>query len=256
MRLQVLAARLALVLVVLAALAAFGALAGVRLAHIPFDTGLAIMALATGLALAALANALFWLFSALKRNRGEGRPVGLIALICALVLLWPPLRSAYKQVTSPEIYDATTNPEDPPQFVALAARAPGENSPVYDGAKQIRFRGETNTANYMLHTYYVALTMPKAMLLMTKPRLFWRAFETAKDMGWHIVDYSEKEGRIEATDKSFWFGQTADIVIRVQESGSRGARLEARSANRSGTRDFGSNIERLEDYLVKLRARR
>ena len=44
-------------------------------------------------------------------------------------------------LTSPAIHDATTNPEDPPQFVALAkSRRPGMNSPVYDGSEQIYFQ--------------------------------------------------------------------------------------------------------------------
>ena len=74
------------------------------------------------------------------------------------------------------------------------------------------------------------LTKPYARLLDQQGhKLFWHAFETAKKMGWTIVDYSEKDGRIEATDRSFWFGQTADIVIRVQTAGALGARLDIRS---------------------------
>ena len=34
------------------------------------------------------------------------------------------------------------------------------NSPAYDGSEQIHFRGENNTANYMLHKYYADLTNP------------------------------------------------------------------------------------------------
>jgi hypothetical protein len=126
------------------------------------------------------------------------------------------------------------------------------NPPAYDGSKQITFQGETNTAAYMLHTYYAPLTKPYARLLTSKDKLFWHAFETAKKMGWTIIDYSEKDGRIEATDRSFWFGQTADIVIRVQTAGALGARLDIRSQSEQGARDFGSNIARLTAYLKAL----
>jgi hypothetical protein len=68
-------------------------------------------------------------------------------------------------------------------------------------------------------------------------------------MGWHIVDYSESQGRIEATDTSFWFGQKADIVIRVREAGSLGAIADIRSQSETGTRDYGANIARLKAYL-------
>lgn len=255
MRLQLFAARSGLGLMVLAYLAAAAALAGVRLKLMAFAAGLLVMGAATALALLALVGALVWAVCAFRHNRGEGRRPGLAALVGSLILLGPPLHALYMGLTSPAIHDAATSPEDPPQFVALArARGPGMNSALYDGDEKIRFHGETNTANYMLHTYYyyTGLTRPKVYLLWTKPKLFWHAFETAKRQGWHIVDYSEKDGRIEATDTSFWFGQTADIVIRVREAGPQGARLDARSENESGSRDFGQNIARLENFLNAL----
>jgi hypothetical protein len=178
----------------------------------------------------------------------------MIALAGSLLLLWPPLHAVYFELISPAIHDVATSQEDPPQFVALAKlRKPGMNSPAYDGGAQIHFRGETNTADYMLHTYYFdTITHPYAKLLTSKPKLFWHAFETVKKMGWTIVDYSEKDGRIEATEKSFWFGQTADIVVRVREAGTLGAKLDARSESETGIRDFGSNIARLDAFLKAL----
>jgi hypothetical protein len=256
MRMQIFAARVALALLALAALAAPAALAGVRLSLMAFSAGFALMTVAVGLGIGALVCALVWLFSAVRHNRGEGKRAGLIALAGSLLLLSPPLHTVYMGLTSPAIHDATTNPEDPPKFVTLAKlRRPGMNSPVYDGSEQIHFRGETNTANYMLHTYYGGIggmAGQHGALLQSQPQVFWRAFETAKKLGWHIVDYSEKEGRIEATDKSFWFGQTADIVIRVQEAGAQGARLDARSESETGARDFGANIVRLQAFLKAL----
>jgi hypothetical protein len=254
MRFQLLAARSALVVLALAYVTAAIAVGGVRLSLMPFASGLEVMAAATLGALLALALALAWLITAFRHNRGEGKRAGLAALVGSLLLLWPPLHTAYMDLTSPPIHDAATDPEDPPQFVALAkARKPGMNSPIYNGHEQIQFHGETNTADYMLHTYYAqTVTKPYAKLLTNKPKLFWHAFETVKGMGWTIVAYSEKDGRIEATDTSFWFGQKADIVIRVREAGPLGARLDARSESEWGTRDFGSNIARLKALLKAL----
>jgi hypothetical protein len=87
---------------------------------------------------------------------------------------------------------------------------------------------------------------------MTPAKLFWHAFETAKRMGWRIVDFNEKEGRIEATDTSFWFGRTADIVIRVQQAGALGARLDIRSQSEKDADDFGANIARLKAFFKAL----
>ena len=68
-------------------------------------------------------------------------------------------------------------------------------------------------------------------------------------MGWHIADFNEQQGHIEATATSFWFGQKADVVIRVREAGAIGAIADIRSQSQTGTRDFGANIERLKAYL-------
>jgi Protein of unknown function (DUF1499) len=253
MRFQLLAAQLAFATLMLALVAALLAVGGVRLGLMPFPSGFSIMTAATALGLVALAMDIVWLFCALKNNHGAGKRAGLTALIGSIALLFPPLHTVYMGMTSPAIHDATTNPEDPPQFVALAKlRKPGMNSPAYDGNIQITFQGETNTAAYMLHTYYAALTKPYARLLTSKDKLFWHAFETAKRKGWHIVDYSERDGRIEATAASFWFGQTSDIVIRVEQAGALGARLDIRSQSERGARDYGRNLALLTAYFKAL----
>lgn len=247
---QLLAARLALAALVLAALAAAGAVLGVRLGAMPYDTGIAAMTGATILGLIALACALAWVLQALIRNDGTGRRIGLVALIGSLALVYVPLHHAAQGWRAPPIFDASSDPEDPPRFVALAPRGPGENPAAYDMGLRVHFKGETNTVAYMLHTYYMDLTKPYAKLLMTKPRMFWHAFETAKKLGWTIVDYNEGQGRIEATDSSFWFGQTAAIVIRVQTAGTIGARVDVRSQSETGKRDFGANLERVKDFFA------
>ncbi|HWC62668.1 MAG TPA: hypothetical protein VG501_03535, partial [Rhizomicrobium sp.] len=120
MRFQLLAARSALVLLALAALTAAGAVGGVRLGLMPFEHGLTLMTAAVAFGLLALALALAWTITAFRHNRGEGKRAGLTALIGAVFLLTPPLHTAYMGLTSPPIHDAATDPEDPPQFVALA----------------------------------------------------------------------------------------------------------------------------------------
>jgi len=203
------------------------------------------------LGLIALICSLAWLVSALKRNEGTARRMGLTALIGSLLLLWPPLHTLYARLTSPPIHDATTDPDDPPLFVALAKRGPGMNSPDFDGQRRIRFRGEEGTVAYILHEYYFSLTKPLA-LIMPPAKMFWRSFDTAKRMGWTIVDYSEKDGRIEARAPSFWFGQVSDIVIRVRPAGALGAKLDLRAASEKGAVDDGHNLALLKSYFRNL----
>jgi hypothetical protein len=255
MRFPYLAARLALAAFVLAALIAGAAMAAVRADLANFTTGLEIMTASVALALIALILALVWMFAALKDNRGDGKRAGLIALIGSAFLLYVPLHTVYEGMLAPPIYDATTDPEDPPQFVALAKRPPGANSTAFNGNAVIDYRGERNTVSYMLHTYYAELTKPLMPIMPTgspTAKMFWRCFNRAKDMGWQIVAFNEKQGRIEAQAKSFWFGRISDIVIRIRPAGTLGARFDMRAESETGVRDFGRNIGLMKAYRAAL----
>lgn len=249
MRFAVLAARLALAALVPAAVIAAAAVIAVRAGVAPFTVGLEAMTAAVALAMMALLLSAFWMVSALRHNRGDAKRAGMIAFFGALLLLYVPLHTVYQGLMAPPINDATTDPEDPPLFVALAKQPSGGRP--FDAPRKIHYRGEYNTVSYMLHTYYTELTKPLA-LIMPPGKMFWRCFNAAKRMGWHIVDYNEKEGRIEATATSFWFGQVSDIVIRVRPAGTLGARFDMRAQSETGSRDFGRNLELLKSYRAKL----
>jgi hypothetical protein len=256
---QLLAARAGFAALILALLIAAGAVAAVRLGILPYATGLLAMAPATLLGLAALAASLWWARSAFARNEGDGKRLGLIALLGSIAFLYVPLGNLARQWTSPAINDVSSDPDDPPRFVALAkTRGPGMNSREPDPGRQVHFKGETNTAAYMLHTYYGTtsphpITKPHGYLQKTKPQMFWHAFETVKKLGWRIMDYSPVDGRIEAVATSFWFGQKSDVVIGVRTAGTMGARIDARAQSEIGSRDFGGNLALLEDFFTTFR---
>lgn len=255
MRFPFLAARLALAAFGLAALIAAVAIGVVRAGVANFAMGLEIMTASVALGLIALILALIWMFRALKENRGEGKRAGLTALIGSALLLFVPLHTVYQGMMAPPIYDVTTDPEDPPQFVALAKRPAGANGTRFNGNAMIDYRGEHNTVSYMLHEYYAGLTKPLMPLMPTgspTAKMFWRCFDRAKDMGWRIVDFNEKEGRIEAQARSFWFGQVSDIVIRIRPAGTLGARFDMRAQTETGNRDFGHNLALIKSYRATL----
>ena len=255
MRFPFLAARLALAALVLGILIAALAILTVRMGLAGFVTGQEVMTAAVAFGAIALILAMSWASAAFRHNRGEGKRAGLIALIGAALLLYFPLRTVYLGMMAPPIHDVTTDPENPPQFVALA-----KNGAHFNGNAIIDYRGEHNTLSYMLHTYYSGLTKPLEPLLPPTPtnpalptaKMFWRCFNRAKDMGWHIVDFNEKEGRIEAEATSFWFGRVSDIVIRVRPAGTSGARFDMRATSRSGERDFGRDLELIKAYRASL----
>jgi uncharacterized protein (DUF1499 family) len=80
---------------------------------------------------------------------------------------------------------------------------------------------------------------------------FFRALAAVEALGWELVDANRQEGRIEATDSTFWFGFKDDIVIRVQPQGS-GAKVDARSVSRVGKGDVGINAKRLRRFFEAL----
>jgi hypothetical protein len=81
--------------------------------------------------------------------------------------------------------------------------------------------------------------------------MFRRAVTAAYGMGWRIVSIVPDAGRIEATDTSFFFGFTSDIVIRVKPAGM-GARLDMRSKSRERMNDRGENADRIRDFAKLL----
>jgi len=252
MRFQLFAARTAFAALILAVLAGAGVIAGVRLGLLTDKGGRTLMIPATLLGLAALAMALVWLRSALARNSGEGKRSGLIALLGSLAFLYSPVTHVYYGYKLLPIHDITTDPEDPPQFVALAKVHPA-NDRVFDGARKITYKGEQVSVAYAMHEEYPALTKPHAALLVSPQKTFWRSYEVAKKLGWTIVDASEKDLRIEATDRSLWFGRISDIVIRVRPAGSTGSRVDVRSESRDGELDHGRNAARLKRFFNSFR---
>jgi uncharacterized protein (DUF1499 family) len=70
-------------------------------------------------------------------------------------------------------------------------------------------------------------------------------------MGWEIVAADSAEGRVEATDTTFWFGFKDDVVVRVMPTDS-GSRIDVRSVSRVGLGDVGTNAERITAYLARI----
>jgi hypothetical protein len=257
MPLQLAAARLGFAALVLAALVAGAAVVAVRLEALAYNDGYRLMYLAVGLSLVALAAAVTWLAKALKHNNGAGGRLGLAALLGALLLLYPPLSTFINRLTAPPIYDVSTDTENPPRFVELLKfRGPDANSPQFDGAREIPYKGEMHPVAFVLHDRYYDLLKPRAGLVADGRNpvdvFFWRDFETMKKTGWTIVKSDEKARRIEATRASFWFGRISDIVVEARPSG-RGARTVIRAQSRHDRVDDGFNAETVKRYLEILR---
>ena len=253
MRFQPLVARLAFAALGLAVLTGGAAVLGVRQGLLPDASASALMIPATALAVLALVLALLWARSALITNQGAGKRLGLLALVGAAAFLYPPLSYVYSGLTSLPIHDVSTDTEDPPQFVALAKIHPA-NSRIFDGARHIPYKGEDVTIAYALHDKYLLLTKPHAGLSndgqSLPDKIYPRALKAVQQLGWTIIEANDKDLRIEATDKSFWFWRISDIVVRLRPAGTMGSRVDIRSESREAGNDHGRNIARLKAFFA------
>jgi hypothetical protein len=200
---------------------------------------------------------LVWALWAMIANRGDAARYGVFGLLGSALLIAMPLYDFAMAQMSPAIHDISTDVEYPPAFVALVplrTQQSGDprqiNPPGYDGAALAKGAdGETETTAALQKKYYPEL---RQRADLTPPaKLFDRAVRAAHRMGWDVIAVVPKEGSIEATDTSFWFGMTDDIVIRVKPAGI-GARLDVRSKSRFGQSDMGENAARIRSFMKTL----
>ncbi|MGB8362954.1 MAG: DUF1499 domain-containing protein [Rhizomicrobium sp.] len=200
--------------------------------------------------IAAFVLGLAWVGTALIANTAAGARYGLIGFLGAIAVLAVPLSDFAQSYGTPPIHDISTDTEHAPQFVALLDQRQGAvNPPDYGGANLVAMNGKTYTTLQLQKKYYGDIH--SIAILTTPEKLFDRALAAAKAMGWTIVAVAPDEGRIEATDTSFFFGMTSDIVIRVKPSGM-GARVDIRSESRVGNADGGSNAAHIRDFVKRL----
>jgi uncharacterized protein (DUF1499 family) len=156
--------------------------------------------------------------------------------IIGVLLSW---RQTAKRV--PPIHDITTDTQNPPAFVAvLPLRANAANPAEYGGPEVAAQQREGYP------------DLGPMMLDIPRDQAFSRALEAAGEMGWQIVESSPADGRIEATDTTFWFGFKDDVVVRIAPDG-QGSRIDVRSVSRVGRSDVGTNAKRIQKYLEKVK---
>jgi len=205
-----------------------------------FRTGFAILGWAAyagiAAALVSLASAILTRPTTLRR----GFLISIFGLAIGVLVFGVPWCYWRTAQHVPAIHDITTDTQNPPRFASiLPLRKNATNSPEYGGpeiaAKQ--------RAAYP--------DLAPAMLFVTPDKAFDRALAAARKMGWVIVDANAAEGRIEATDTTFWFGFKDDIVIRVALA-DHGSRVDIRSVSRVGKSDLGMNARRIRKYLKEV----
>lgn len=209
-----------------------------------------------GAAVLALLLVLIQLFSGARRHLA----VSVLALLVSGGVLYQLLPYALSVRTIPVlsnltgikpvpfIHDITTDTEDPPQFdAAVNLRADDwmtKNPPEYAGPetaeKQLAFEGYAD--------------IKPAYFDEPADAVFDRALKIVRqDFGWLVTSENKEKGVIEAAERSFWFGFTDDVVIRIRTEDGR-TRLDMRSKSRIGLSDVGMNAKRIRRFMKAMRS--
>ena len=231
--LPLLAVACAVVAVILLSSSGFGT----RLGLWHFRTGFSMLKAAAYIGLGCALLALVSGVLAVRKRHLIGTLVSLIALLLALIAVGLPYSWLVKAKSYPRIHDISTDLDNPPQFVAVI---PLRGGPVQHGGATI--------AAEQLKAYPDIKTV---VLPVAKEQAFSVALSAAREMGWDIVAEMPAEGRIEATDTTFWYGFKDDIVIRIMPAGNRSL-LDIRSVSRVGISDVGTNAKRVRAFLAKV----
>lgn len=193
---------------------------------------------------AALASAAITVGAVLQsRTPGRGRVLAIATAVSvlALAVVAVPLKFVRSARAAPRIHDVTTDTDNPPAFVALHDKRPGARNPVEYGGPEVAAKQRAGYPD-----------LGPVTLAVSPAQAVARAEAVARDLGWEIVAVDAAAGRVEATDRTLWFGFYDDVVVRVTPA-AEGARIDVRSLSRVGGSDVGANAARIRRFMAKLR---
>ena len=171
----------------------------------------------------------------------RARGLAVVALLVNALVAAPPLYMYWQLQHLPKIHDISTSSDNPPTFEAVL--------PLRKGARNaVDYPASTAAEQHKGYPDIGPLMLPLA-----PPVAFERAVQAARAMGWDIVDTAPDKLRLEATDTTLLFGFKDDIVVRVTPQ-AQGSVVDVRSLSRVGGSDFGTNAERVRNYLKRLSA--
>jgi len=179
-------------------------------------------------------------------SRSRGAVIGFSLVITILAGFW-----IFRGRGTPPIHDVTTDLNDPPVFkdVVPLRLASGALNPVEYQRIQSIMGNKINVPDAQRSAFP---DIQPLILPQPPARAVQLAAQAAKDLGWDIVAFVPSDGRVEATDTTWYFGFKDDVVIRVKPE-STGSRIDVRSESRVGGGDTGTNARRLRAYLARLR---
>ena len=241
---------------VIAALIGICALLTIMMAGFAYDRGGVELFAAFGLlrngaiaGMVGFALGLIGLFIAVRYGRHFY--LSLVGLACAIIAFGAPLGFQAQGRGVPLIHDITTDLENPPAFVDIVPlRADAPNTHEYVAV--VESRGRQFPVEGMQAGFEGYADITTIELDVSMDEAFAMARDAVLDLGWSVVAIVPQEGRIEAYDKTAFFGFIDDVVIRVQADGDAASKIDVRSKSRVGLSDVGKNAARIREFRSAL----
>ena len=165
-----------------------------------------------------------------------------VCAVLALVAVGLPMSMMSKAKSVPPIHDISTDLTNPPKFVAIVAlRADAPNPVEYAGEETAKQQREA----------YPELTTQKYS--QSTDQLFDATESAVNSLGWELVNADKSLGIIEATETTAWFGFKDDVVVRINDKGSKRV-VDIRNKSRIGKSHLGKNAQRIKTLIEELNA--
>ncbi len=204
------------------------------------EIGPALTTVAAALVCAGLAILLALLaFIAIWRQGLTGLGRALLGLALGSALLVYPAYLAQRAYRYPAIYDVTTDPANPPRFIALAAQRPKDRVAYPASAAPLQRVAYPDIVPLELT---LPLRSSYAVVVGVLNKRKWSFIESAPPAA------NRREATIETTVRTPLMGFRDDVVIRISAVNG-GSRIDLRSASRFGSHDLGANASRLRSLL-------
>ena len=219
---------IALILLILMPIAALGTRFGLW----PYTVGLLLFAVSMlGSLIIQIINAVWLLRKPAAGTKSALRWASLFALP-PLLIVAALMRDSGGRAG---IHNISTDLDNPPAFVAAVTERGEDSNPL-------EYTPEVAAIQRQFFPQVVPIVSDKS-----PQQAFIHAVTTAETLGWIIYAQDMEQGRIEALQRTFWFGFKDDIVIRIQGT-ENGSIIDLRSVSRVGQGDMGANAARIVKF--------
>ncbi len=225
-------------LIILSILAAMSGPLGSRIGWWDFNFAVDIAKWSAYVGIFASVLCLSGLVAARPGGKRRGFVYSLLGLAIIAPMLWYLIFWSKAKETLPPIQDISTNTEDLPTFWY----AP--NSRKYGGFEIAALQEE----------FYPDIQ--PLILPVPADKVFDLSVEIIRKNGWELWEPNRDDLHIEATEETFWFGFSDDVVIHITEIDEGSSKIDMRSTSRfGGGGDGGTNANRIRSFFKALKKR-